>query len=72
MRLDTNQGFNALAVLIPITTAVIEMPDGPWKWALLVILSLGAVIVGIKTKGDNPAEIDEHADIGDVLKKGRD
>lgn len=72
MKLDTNQGFNALAVLIPITTAVIEMPEGVWKWTLLIILSIGASVVGLSTKGDNPEEIDEHADIKDILKKGRD
>lgn len=72
MRLDTNQGFNALAILIPITTAVIEMPEGPWKWTLLVILSFGAIVVGVKTKGDKLEGIDEHAEIESVLQKGRE
>lgn len=68
--MNTNQGFNALAVLIPVTTAVIEMPDGTWKWILLGILSIGSIIVGIKTKGD-AVEIDEHEDIANTLKRGR-
>lgn len=72
MSLNTDQGFNALAVLIPITTAATQMPDGIWKWVLLIILSIAATVVGIQTKGDKPEEIDEHSDIAEILQKGRE
>lgn len=70
--MNTNQGFNALAVLIPVTTAVTQMPDGNFKWVLLGVLSIAATIVGIKTRGDISVDIDTTESASDVLKKGRD
>ena len=68
--MNTNEGFNALAVLIPITTVVTQMPDGTWKWLLLTVLSVAATVVGIKTKGDvHLIENDQSQE--DVLKEGR-
>lgn len=72
MKLDTNQGFNAYAVLIPAIGIIDSMPEGTWKSILLGIVCFATMIVGFRTVGDQPEAIDEHADIGDVLKKGRE
>ena len=71
-KLNTNQGFNAYAILVPAIAIIDSMPDGTWKNILLTIVCLVTALVGFKTTGDSTVEeIDEHADIGEVLKKGR-
>lgn len=70
--LNTNQGFNAYAVLVPAIAIIESMPDGNWKWVLLTVVCLAAAFVGFKTKGDvvDVQEI-ETAPLPEVLKKGR-
>jgi len=69
--LNTNQGFNAYAILVPAIGIVSSMPDGTWKWVLLTIISLVTGIVGFKTTGDKVETIDPSEDLQDVLKDGR-
>lgn len=75
MSLNTNQGFNAFAVLVPALGIIDAMPDGIWKWGLLGLVCVLAMVVGIKTKGDEPkkpSQIDEHAEIADFPQKGQE
>lgn len=74
--MSTDQGFNALAVLIP-AIEIIRTMDGGWERTLLLALSIISVsVVGYMTKGDKPSQsdehIDEHADVSEILKRGRD
>ncbi len=73
MSLNTNQGFNAFAVLVPAIGIIDAMPNGIWKWSLLGLVCVLAMIAGIKTKGDEPkkpSQIDEHAEIAEFPQKG--
>jgi hypothetical protein len=70
-KLNTDQGFNAYAVLVPSIGIISSMPDGTWKWVLLTIVSLVTGIVGIQTKGDTIETVDASEDLEDVLKDGR-
>ena len=71
MNLNTNQGFNALAVLIPAIAIIQDMPEGNGKTILLGILLLATALTGILTRGDKQP-LDQSEDIHDVLKKGRE
>lgn len=73
MSLNTDQGFNALAVLVPAMGVIETMPDGIWKWSLLGLVCTITGIVCFKTKGDESTpcnETDEHAEIADLSQKG--
>lgn len=76
--LNTDQGFNALAVLIPAMGIVETMPDGNWKNATLVLIVIAIMVTGIATKGSglNVRQgrdlINTDEDIKSVLKSGRD
>lgn len=70
--LNTDQGFNAYAVLVPAIGIISSMPDGTWKWILLTIVSLVTGIVGLQTKGDKVETVDASEDLQDVLKEGRE
>ena len=74
MSLNTNQGFNAFAVLVPAIGIVDQMPDGNFKWVLLTIISLVTALVGFKTTGEisSPVEDELESDsIHEIVKKGR-
>lgn len=76
--LNTDQGFNAFAVLIPAMGIVETMPDGNWKNATLVLIVIAIMVTGIATKGSglNVRQgrdlINTDEDIKSVLKSGRD
>lgn len=73
MSLNTNQGFNAFAVLVPAIGVIETMPDGVWKWSLLALVCTITMIVGLKTKGDEQKHqdtVDEHAQFADSMQKG--
>lgn len=69
MKLNTNSGFNALAILIPAIAIIQDMPESTGKHILLGLVLLATSITGLLTKGD---KIDDSSDIHDVLKKGRE
>ena len=76
--LNTDQGFNAFAVLIPAMGIVETMPDGNWKNATLVLIVIAIMVTGIATKGSglNVRQgrdlINTDEGIKSVLKSGRD
>lgn len=76
--LNTDQGFNAFAVLIPAMGIVETMPDGNWKNATLVLIVIAIMVTGIATKGSglNARQgsdlINTTEDLKSVLKSGRD
>ena len=76
--LNTDQGFNAFAVLILAMGIVETMPDGNWKNATLVLIVIAIMVTGIATKGSglNARQgrdlINTDEDIKSVLKSGRD
>lgn len=76
--LNTNQGFNAYAILVPAIGIIETMPDGIWKWTLLGIVCVAATVIGIVTKGSgiNPKEAKEVLDavknVKQVLDEGRE
>jgi len=76
--LNTDQGFNAFAVLIPAMGIVETMPDGNWKNATLVLIIIAIMVTGIATKGSglNVRQgrdlINTDEDIKSILKSGRD
>jgi hypothetical protein len=71
--MNTNQGFNALAVLIPITTVATQMPDGTGKWVLLTVLSIAATVVGIATRGyQPPQDIEKDDSLETIVKNDRE
>ena len=75
MILNTNQGFNAFAVLVPAIGVIETMPDGIWKWSLLALVCTATMVVGLKTKGEEPikpSETDEHAEIAEIPHKGQE
>jgi hypothetical protein len=71
MKLDTNAGFNALAVLIPAIAIIQDMQEGTSKTILLGLVLLATAVTGFITKGDK-TPIDKSEDIKDVLAKGRE
>lgn len=76
--LSTDQGFNALAVLIPAMGIVETMPDGNWKNSILVLIVIAIMVTGVATKGSGLSAkqgsdlINTTEDIKNVLKNGRD
>jgi hypothetical protein len=71
MKLNTNAGFNALAVLIPAIAIIQDMHEGMGKTVLLGLVLIATSITGFITKGDS-IPLDESEDIDTVLKKGRE
>jgi len=71
MKLDTNAGFNALAVLIPAIAIIQDMQEGTSKTVLLALVLVATAVTGFITKGDK-TPVDESTDINEVLKKGRE
>jgi len=74
MSLNTNQGFNAFAVLVPAIGIVDQMPDGNFKWVLLAIISLVTALVGFKTTGETSSHVEDELEsdsIHEIVKKGR-
>ena len=69
--LNTDQGFNAYAVLVPAIGIISSMPEGTWKWILLTIVSLVTGLVGFKTTGDKVETLDASEDLEEVLEDGR-
>lgn len=72
LNLSTDAGTNVLAILTPIITYALSLPDG-WMKELLVALCLVCITACLYLiKGERQrVEVDESEDIQDVLKEGR-
>lgn len=73
--LTTDMGTNVLAVLAPVLTYVLSMPEGFVKQAL-VALCVTAISVNLYlikgSKAQDVRRVDESQKIEDVLKEGRE
>ena len=73
LNLSTDTGTNVLALLTPVLTYVLSMPDGPVK-QILVGLCVTAISINLYLiKGNNPRniQVDDSQTLQDVLKEGR-
>jgi hypothetical protein len=77
MKLSTNAGFNAYAVLVPAMAVIESMPPGRAKEVLLGLVVVCLAFVGYITHGSGitPEQgkeiIDAHEEIQKVLEEGR-
>jgi hypothetical protein len=73
LNLSTDTGTNVLALLAPVLTYVLGMPDSTMK-QLLVALCVTAISINLYLiKGNNPRniQVDDSQTLQDVLKEGR-
>jgi hypothetical protein len=75
LNLSTDAGTNVLAVLAPVLTYVLSLPDG-WMKQFLVALCVTAISVNLYLikgcKERDMTRVDDSIDIQDVLDEGRE